>query len=60
MKRTERSMHDGVAKRVWTRVTRGWKECTLEMADRAIRESVMIRKDCDEGGEGGRKIFTRH
>mgnify|MGYP006965723868 CR=1 FL=1 len=38
-------MEDRMVRRVWTRVTRGWKECTLEMADRAVRKSAMIRKD---------------
>ena len=30
-------------------VTRGWEECTLEMADRARRESETIKKVCNEG-----------
>jgi len=41
------------------RVTRGWEECTLEMADRAERESEMIRKVSDER-KGLDKIFFRH
>ena len=44
MKVMERGIEDRVARRVWMRVTRGWKECTLEMADRAGRESAMMRK----------------
>mgnify|MGYP000868793401 CR=1 FL=1 len=38
-----------VARRVWTRVTRGWKECTVEIGDREGRESAMMRKDWDRG-----------
>ena len=30
---------------VWMRVTSGWKVGTLEMTDRAVRESAMIIKD---------------
>ena len=45
MEVTERGMEDRVTRRVWMRVTRGWKECTLEIADRAVRESAMIRKN---------------
>ena len=42
---TEMGMEDKMAKRVWMRVTRGWKECTLEMTDRVVKESATIRKD---------------
>ena len=42
---TEMGLVDKVARRMWIFVTGGWKECTLEMADRAVRESAMIRKD---------------
>ena len=45
MKVTERGWKIGMARRVGMRVTSGWKECTLEMADRTVMESAMIRKD---------------
>ena len=35
MKVMERGIKDEVASRVWTRVTKRLKECTLEMTDRA-------------------------
>ena len=56
IKVTERGMEDRVARRVWRRVTREWRECTLKMADRAGRDSVMMRKDW-VGGGGDRKDF---
>jgi len=39
------------------RVTRGSKECALEMADRVERESETIRKVCTRGGEGLTRCF---
>ena len=42
------------------RVTRGSKECALEMADRVERESETIKQVCN-GGRGDRgvdKIFS--
>ena len=57
MKVTEREMVDRVARRVWMHVTREWKECTFEMANRAGRGSVMIRKSWDRGAGRARKDF---
>ena len=37
MEVTERGMGDRVTRRAWMRVTRGWKECMLKMADKAVR-----------------------
>ena len=43
MKEKERRMDEAGAWSVWTRLTRGWKECTLEMADGADEESTTMR-----------------
>ena len=34
---TKRGIEDSVARGVWMRVTSGWKECSLKMADRTVR-----------------------
>jgi len=39
----EREMDERVVRRVRIRVTRGWVECTFEMADRADKESEAIK-----------------
>ena len=36
-------MDDRVVRRVWIRVTRGWEEWTLEIADRVNKESEAMR-----------------
>ena len=38
---TRKGMEDRVARRVWMRMTSGWKECTLKMARNAVKESVI-------------------
>ena len=40
------------------RVVRRVNEFPLEMADRAVRELAMIRKDCDGGGLKGFSLST--
>ena len=45
MKVIEGGMEERTARRARTCVTREWKECVLEMADRASKEAAMIRKD---------------
>jgi len=53
IKVTEKGMEDEVARRVWTRVTKAWKEYTLEMAGRTGSEFAMIRKDFHEALKNG-------
>jgi len=48
-----------VVRRVWIRVTRRWVEWTFEMADRADKESEIMRNVWDCGKEVER-IFSRH
>jgi len=40
-------------------VTKGWEECTLEIADMVEKNLEMISKLC-EGGRGVNKILSRH
>jgi len=48
-----------VERRVWIRLTRGWVEDVLEMADKEEREFELIRKEreCERGRD---RIISRH